>query len=123
MVHQGRRTLQGYGINVLSETIPTHSYESEVLTKAFEEITGIKVNHQLLGEGEVVQAVQTQMQTQRNLYDAYVNDSDLIGTHARLQLAVNLTDWMAGSAKGVTNPGLDLEDFIGRSFTTGPDGD
>ena len=59
----------GMEINVLSETIPTHTYESEVLTKAFEEITGIKVNHQLLGEGEVVQAVQTQMQTQRNLYD------------------------------------------------------
>ena len=54
-------------INVLSETIPTHSCESKVLTNAFEEITGIKVNHQLLGEGEVVQAVQTQMQTKRNL--------------------------------------------------------
>lgn len=114
---------RGMEINVLSETIPTHTYESEVLAKAFEEITGIKVNHQLLGEGEVVQAVQTQMQTQRNLYDAYINDSDLIGTHARLQLAVNLTDWMNGSAKDVTNPGLDLDDFIGRSFTTGPDGD
>ena len=86
----------GMEINVLSETIPTHSYESETLTKAFEEITGIKVNHQLLGEGEVVQAVQTQMQTNRNLYDAYINDSDLIGTHSRLQLAVNLTDWMEG---------------------------
>ena len=120
---QAAEPFRGMEINVLSETIPTHTYESEVLTKAFEEITGIKVNHQLLGEGEVVQAVQTQMQTQRNLYDAYVNDSDLIGTHARLQLAVNLTDWMAGSAKEVTNPGLDLEDFIGRSFTTGPDGD
>ena len=104
---QAAEPFRGMEINVLSETIPTHTYESEVLTKAFEEITGIKVNHQLLGEGEVVQAVQTQMQTQRNLYDAYVNDSDLIGTHARLQLAVNLTDWMAGSAKGVTNPGLD----------------
>ena len=54
---------KGMEINVLSETIPTHEYESKVLTKAFEEITGIKVNHQLLGEGEVVQAVQTQMQT------------------------------------------------------------
>jgi len=58
---------KGMEINVLSEGIPTHSYESEVLTKAFEEITGIKVNHQILGEGEVVQAVQTQMQTKRNL--------------------------------------------------------
>ena len=113
---------KGMEINVLSETIPTHEYESKVLTKAFEEITGIKVNHQLLGEGEVVQAVQTQMQTNRNLYDAYVNDSDLIGTHSRLQLAVNLTDFMAGDGKDVTNPMLDLEDFMGRSFTTGPDG-
>jgi glycerol transport system substrate-binding protein len=113
---------QGMEINVLSETIPTHEYESKTLTKAFEEITGIKVNHQLLGEGEVVQAVQTQMQTKRNLYDAYINDSDLIGTHSRLQLAVNLSDWMAGDGKDVTNPMLDVEDFIGKSFTTGPDG-
>jgi len=113
---------RGMEINVLSETIPTHEYESKVLTKAFEEITGIKVNHQLLGEGEVVQAVQTQMQTNRNLYDAYINDSDLIGTHSRLQLAVNLTDWMAGEGKDVTLPTLDLDDFMGISFTTGPDG-
>jgi glycerol transport system substrate-binding protein len=113
---------KGMEINVLSETIPTHEYESKTLTKAFEEITGIKVNHQVLGEGEVVQAVQTQMQTNRNLYDAYINDSDLIGTHSRLQLAVNLTDWMAGEGKNVTLPTLDVNDFIGKSFTTGPDG-
>lgn len=112
----------GMEVNVLSEGIPTHTYESTVLTKAFEAITGIKVNHQILGEGEVVQAVQTQMQTNRNLYDAYVNDSDLIGTHSRLQLAVNLTDFMAGEGKDVTLPTLDLEDFIGIKFTTGPDG-
>ncbi len=112
----------GMEINVLSETIPTHEYESKTLAKAFQEITGIKVNHQLLGEGEVVQAVQTQMQTNRNLYDAYINDSDLIGTHSRLQSAVNLTDWMEGEGKDVTNPGLDIKDFIGISFTTGPDG-
>ena len=113
---------KGMEVNVLSESIPTHTYESTVLTKAFEEITGIKVNHQILGEGEVVQAVQTQMQTNRNLYDAYINDSDLIGTHSRLQSAVNLTDWMAGEGKDVTNPGLDLDDFMGLKFTTGPDG-
>lgn len=113
---------KGMEINVLSETIPTHEYESKTLTKAFEEITGIKVNHQLLGEGEVVQAVQTQMQTNRSLYDAYINDSDLIGTHSRLQSAVNLTDWMAGDGKDVTNPMLDVDDFMGKAFTTGPDG-
>ena len=103
----------GMEINVLSEGIPTHSYESEVLTKAFEDITGIKVNHQILGEGEVVQAVQTQMQTNRNLYDGYVNDSDLIGTHSRLQQAYNLTEQMAGDWSATTSPTLDLEDFMG----------
>jgi len=117
------KPFEGMEINVLSEGIPTHDYESKVLTKAFEEITGIKVNHQILGEGEVVQAVQTQMQTNRNLYDGYVNDSDLIGTHSRLQQAYNLTDMMAGSWKDVTSPTLDLPDFMGTQFTTGPDGD
>jgi glycerol transport system substrate-binding protein len=112
----------GMEINVLSESIPTHTYESNVLAKAFFEITGIKVNHQILGEGEVVQAVQTQMQTGRNLYDGYINDSDLIGTHSRLQLAYPLSDMMAGEWKATTNPGLDLADYIGTSFTTGPDG-
>ncbi len=116
------KPFDGMEINVLSETIPTHSYESETLTKAFEEITGIKVNHQLLGEGEVVQAVQTQMQTKRNLYDAYINDSDLIGTHSRLQLAIPLSDFMSGEGRDVTNPDLDIDDFMGKSFTTGPDG-
>ena len=116
------RPFKGLEINVLSETIPTHEYESKTLARAFTEITGIKVNHQVLGEGEVVQAVQTQMQTNRNLYDAYINDSDLIGTHSRLQSAINLTDWMAGEGKAVTLPTLDLKDFIGISFTTGPDG-
>jgi glycerol transport system substrate-binding protein len=116
------KPFEGMEIDVLSEDVPTHRYESETLTKAFQEITGITVNHQILGEGEVVQAVQTQMQTNRNLYDAYVNDSDLIGTHSRLQSAVNLTDWMEGEGKDVTNPMLDLDDFIGKDFTTGPDG-
>jgi glycerol transport system substrate-binding protein len=116
------KPFKGMEINVLSETIPTHEYESKVLTKAFEEITGIKVNHQVLGEGEVVQAVQTQMQTNRNLYDGYINDSDLIGTHSRLQAAISLTDWIKGDGKDVTSPTLDIGDFIGKSFTTGPDG-
>ena len=39
-----------------------------------------------------------------------------------MQLAVNLTDWMAGEGADVTNPNLNIDDFIGISFTTGPDG-
>lgn len=112
----------GMEINVVSETIGTHEYESKVLAPAFEAITGIKITHDLIGEGDVVEKLQTQMQTGQNIYDAYVNDSDLIGTHWRYQQVRNLTDWMVGEGAAVTSPTLDLEDFIGLSFTTGPDG-
>jgi glycerol transport system substrate-binding protein len=112
----------GMDIRVVSETITTHEYESKVLAPAFEKITGIKITHDLIGEGDVVEKLQTQMQSGENIYDAYINDSDLIGTHWRYKQARNLTDWMEGEGKDVTNPGLDLADFIGTSFTTGPDG-
>jgi glycerol transport system substrate-binding protein len=112
----------GMEIKVVSETITTHEYESKVLADAFTKITGIKITHDLIGEGDVVEKLQTQMQSGENIYDAYINDSDLIGTHWRYQQARNLTDWMAGEGADVTNPGLDLNDFIGLKFTTGPDG-
>ncbi len=113
----------GMEIKVVSETIDTHSYEASVLAPAFTAITGIKVTHDLIGEGDVVEKLQTQMQTGENIYDAYVNDSDLIGTHWRYQQARSLTDWMAGEGAAVTNPNLDLADFIGTKFTTAPDGE
>lgn len=109
-------------IKVVSETLTTHEYESKVLAPAFTAITGIKVTHDLIGEGDVVEKLQTQMQSGENIYDAYVNDSDLIGTHWRYKQVRNLTDWMAGDGKNVTSPSLDLADFIGTSFTTAPDG-
>ncbi|MGO4910431.1 ABC transporter substrate-binding protein [Pseudorhodobacter sp. W20_MBD10_FR17] len=112
----------GMEIKVVSETITTHEYESQVLAPAFTAITGIKVTHDLIGEGDVVEKLQTQMQSGENIYDGYINDSDLIGTHWRYQQVRNLTDWIAGEGADVTLPTLDLSDFIGLSFTTGPDG-
>jgi len=112
----------GMDIRVVSETITTHEYEAKVLAPAFTAITGINVTHDLIGEGDVVEKLQTQMQSGQNIYDAYVNDSDLIGTHWRYQQVRNLTDWMDGEGADVTSPGLDLDDFIGTEFTTAPDG-
>jgi glycerol transport system substrate-binding protein len=116
------KSFEGMSINVASETIATHEYEAKVLAKAFSEITGININHDLIQEGDVVEKLQTQMQSGRNIYDAYINDSDLIGTHFRYGKAVAISDMIAGEAKDLTLPSLDLEDFIGLSFTTGPDG-
>ncbi|MGN6548885.1 MAG: ABC transporter substrate-binding protein [Pararhizobium sp.] len=113
---------QGMEIHVVSEALTTHSYESKTLAPWFSKITGIKVIHDVIQEGDVVEKIQTQMQTGQNLYDGWVNDSDFIGTHWRYGQVRNLTDWMAGEGKDVTDPMLDLKDFIGLSFTTAPDG-
>jgi glycerol transport system substrate-binding protein len=119
---EAAKEFKGMSINVASETIATHSYESKVLAQAFTEITGIQITHDLMQEGVVVEKLQTQMQSGRNIYDAYINDSDLIGTHFRYGKAVAISDMIANEAKGLTLPTLDLEDFIGLDFTTGPDG-
>lgn len=116
------RPFAGMEIRVVSETITTHEYESQVLAPAFSAITGIRVTHDLIGEGDVVERLQSQMQTGENLYDMYINDSDLIGTHWRYDQVRNLTDFMADEGAAVTNPNLDLGDFVGLAFTTAPDG-
>jgi glycerol transport system substrate-binding protein len=113
---------RGMDIRVVSETITTHEYEAGTLARAFSEITGINLTHDLIQEGDVIEKLQTQMQSGENIYDAYVNDSDLIGTHSRYGQVVPLSDWMEGEGAEVTNPMLDVDDFIGISFTTGPDG-
>ena len=119
---EAAKPYRGMKINVVSETIDTHVFESKVLAKAFSELTGIELTHDLIQEGDVVEKLQTQMQSDRNIYDAWVNDSALIGTHFRYGKGVPLSDWMAGEGRAVTLPTLDVDDFIGKSFTTAPDG-
>ncbi len=113
---------KGMEINVVSETIATHEYESQTLAKAFSELTGIKLKHDIIQEGDVVEKLQTQMQSGKNVYDGWINDSDLIGTHFRYGQTIVLSDYMTGEGKDVTDPKLDVNDFIGKSFGTAPDG-
>ena len=116
------KPFKGMNIKVVSETISTHEYEAKTLAKAFEEITGIKVSFDLIQDGDVSEKLETQWASGKNIYDGWINDSDLIGTHARYGYVVPLTDFMAGVGKDVTLPTLDVDDFMGKSFTTGPDG-
>src|ERR1700739_668148 len=60
---------KGMAITAVSETLAVPQYESETLAKAFEEITGIKVKHDIIQEGDVVEKIQTQMQSGRNVND------------------------------------------------------
>ncbi|MCW7540069.1 ABC transporter substrate-binding protein [Aquabacterium sp. A7-Y] len=122
---EAARKLQARGVkevHVVSETIATHEYEAKTLARAFEEITGIKVRHDLIQEGDVVEKLQASMLSGKSVYDGWVSDSDLIGTHYRYGKILPLTDYMDGPGKEFTNPWLDITDFIGARFTRAPDG-
>ncbi|TNC82494.1 MAG: ABC transporter substrate-binding protein [Oleiphilus sp.] len=112
----------GMTIRVVSERIDTHFYEANILAKAFYKLTGIHVVHEITGEDDVIKKLQAQLATGQNLYDGYINDSDLIGFHFRTNQAIQLDIFMKNEGADVTLPTLDLEDFIGLEFTKGPDG-
>ena len=95
---------KGMKIKSCAEHISTHLFESEVLAKAFTEITGIEVEHDVIGEGDVVERMQTQIASGKTIYHAYVNDADIVGTHLRKETAVVLNKYMEGEGKAVTNP-------------------
>ncbi len=110
------KPFRGKKITSVAEHIRTHFWERDVLAKAFQEITGIQVTHDIIGEGEVVRRVTEQMMTGRVIHDTYVNDADMIGTHLRLNKVVNLDEYMQAEGKPYTNPSLDLEDFLNLEF-------
>lgn len=120
---QAAGPFRGMTVKVLSENITTHQYESTVLAKAFSELTGINVNHEIVDEGEVIHQLWLQMISGTNKYDLFVNDSDSIGTHFRSGKVLSLSEFMAGAGQAVTSPTLDLEDFIGLDFVRGADGE
>jgi glycerol transport system substrate-binding protein len=113
---ENAESLRGTDVESVAETIKAHTWESRTLAEAFTEITGINVTHNIIGEGDLVEKLQTQFASGRSVYDIYVNDADLIGTHTRLGSAVNLTDYMNGAGSEFTNPTLDLDDWMNPEF-------
>ena len=120
--HEVSKPLQGMKIRSVAEFFAPHFWERDVLTKAFEEVTGIQVSHETIHEGDVVRRITEQMMTGRVLYHVYVNDADMIGTHLRLNRVVDLGRYMSGEGKPYTNPRLDLEDFLNLEFGQDYDG-
>ena len=52
---------KGMKLSTVSEILSIHDYESKTLTKAFDEITGIKVNHELIDEGKLVDKIEVEI--------------------------------------------------------------
>lgn len=114
--------LKGVKIRSTAENIETHYWESKFLAGAFEEITGIKVDHIIQKEGDIVLDIMDQVEHNIYSFDIYVNDSDLIGTHLRTGSILNLTEYMDGEGWQYTNPYLDLSDFLNLEMGQDYDG-
>ncbi|MBD1388618.1 carbohydrate ABC transporter substrate-binding protein [Neiella sp. HB171785] len=120
--HQAAAPYRDLTIHVVSEDIPTHRYESQVLARAFYDLTGIHVIHEVTKEDDVVRKLQVQMELALPIYDAYVNDTDFIGTHSRYPETLAISAMMQNEWQHISLPTLDLDDFIGLQFATGIDG-
>lgn len=114
--------LRGVKVRSTAEHIETHYWESRVLARAFRELTGIEVTHDVIGEGQVVDRITDQIENDVIHYHIYVNDADMIGTHLRSGGVVDLTSYMAGAGAPFTNPHLDLDDFLNLEFGQDYDG-
>ena len=113
---------RGMSINTVAESLPTHVFESDILADYFSRMTGIEVEHSIIREGDLVERLQTEMQSGRSIYDGYINDADSIGTHFRYDATLPIEDAMNGEWADITLPTLDLDDFIGLDMARDPDG-
>jgi glycerol transport system substrate-binding protein len=112
----------GMSLTSVAEDIEGSFWESQFLSRAFAEITGIRVRHEVIGEGDVVDRLVEQIEQGKHLYDIYVSDADLNGWHLRTRGIVVLSDYMAGEGKTYTNPQLDLGDFLNLECAQDYDG-
>jgi glycerol transport system substrate-binding protein len=113
---------KGLTISSIGEPIANTEYERDILAPMFEELTGIKVVHDIMDEGAVVETYYRQIASGQHIYDIYLNDTDLVGTHLRKESAVNLTEFMEKEGKDVTNPYQDFEDWLNIDFGKDYDG-
>ena len=109
------KPFKGMEINVLSETIPTHEYESKTLTKAFEEITGIN---------EIVRATVESVAYQTyDLFEAMKNDG-LRPKLVRVDGGMVKNNWFSQFLSDVVDvkvlrPKVDETTALGAAFMAG----
>ena len=103
---------QGLTIRVTSEIINTHLYEANVLAKAFHDITGIRVIHEVSSEDDIVKKFSYQLTSDDSIYDAHIVDTDLIGLLARSGKVIPIKEIMSYDDGDLTLPTLGIDDFF-----------
>lgn len=109
---------QGLTVRVTSEIINTHLYEANILAKAFHDITGIRVIHEVSSEDDIVKKFSYQLSSGDSIYDAHIVDTDLIGLLARSGKVIPIREMASGEGRDLTLPTLDIDDFLGLQFAT-----
>lgn len=104
--------LAGAPIRSCSEPLPVHEYERDTLAPLFTRLTGIRIQHDIIHEGEVVNRFAEQISTGRRIYHDYILDADNIGLIIRSDRVLCLSEFMRVAGKEVTNPNLGLTDFL-----------
>ena len=94
---------KGLKLSTVSEILSIHDYELKTLTKAFAEITGIEVSHELLDEGKLVDKIEVEIASGKPIYDFWMNDFGLHRHASRgimtLLADLSLTLWQTTERK------------------------
>jgi multiple sugar transport system substrate-binding protein len=106
---EAAKAYAGQSITVLDEITPLQE-TMKTLIGEFVKETGIKVDYQLLNHFEVINKGQADMLTGRGAYDAVMLHSPQMGLLLQADVLRAIDDLLAN--KTLTNPDLDLKDFI-----------
>ncbi|MFN8828762.1 MAG: hypothetical protein ACK50Q_02800 [Labrys sp. (in: a-proteobacteria)] len=103
--------LRGMTIKVATPDAIANDYEARILTRAFEDITGISVDQSMLPESELSAALIDHLAGRERGFTAMIAPLALEETTDVARGAVDLAAFMAGEGKAFTNPRLDPADL------------
>ncbi|WP_159065028.1 ABC transporter substrate-binding protein [Thaumasiovibrio subtropicus] len=121
--HDVSAELSNQRLYVVGEANEATYYESQFLSRVFEEITGISVTYDVVDREELIARLYTQLERGVEEYDAFLIDGNLLSTFVPQGKFVSLTQYMKNEGKSSLSPYLDLDDFDFLSASQLPKGE
>ncbi|MEZ4632420.1 MAG: extracellular solute-binding protein [Deinococcales bacterium] len=102
--------LQGVTIRGVSESTPPSRYVSEVLAKAFEDETGIKVEFEITSWDQMYDKAIKDMEANTGIYDFVYIEQDIIYSYLARDFLVNIDEALAANP-ALKAPNVDFSHF------------
>jgi glycerol transport system substrate-binding protein len=112
--------LRGVTIKVATPDAIANDYEARILTRAFEDITGIAVEQSMMPEDERAATLVDHLAGRDKSFAAIIAPLSLDTTPEVIAGAVDLRAFMAGEGKTLTNPRLDPADLVAAADPATP---